>query len=583
MPDRQDSPLFPGAAGPDTTAPLPHERWQTTLGELTQLLRWAKEATTIESHTCTLLAQTLRVEQVGYIAVDAGTGLATMRRYSASNGQVSIIECGLSPGLRWAMGIIQQGNSLNVADARVDPSLPPESRTGLADLGIVGWMGTPIIRNGTLVGGLCVSVSTPRHWQPDEIWLVEHVAEQAWAHLLHAFAEQKLQDQNLELQQQAGQLRRLASELTLVEHHTRALLSKALHDGLQQNLYASQFALETAVEQLGPREALLHAKSNLREAIEAARSLSVDLFPPVLHNFGLSDALSWLASWVRRKYGKQVLLKSDAAADPSSLDARILIFESVRELIFNSVKHANSPFIRVESSLAAGDLVCVRVSDEGAGFDAQGTFLAGLTGHSLGLVSIRERLKMLGGTMSVDSQPGAGCRVQICIPRASSLQEQTPSDARTNRVNPPPSLAPRGMDSDKDPLRLLIVDDHPICREGLQALFSARRELRVVGEATNGSEALERVAELEPDAVIMDVLMPVLDGVQATRAIKARFPHIAVFGLSVTPFDSGDAHPIEQAGASGFFSKDGHTQPLLERLLAEHRSRPPRLSPALTS
>jgi signal transduction histidine kinase len=123
--------------------------------------------------------------------------------------------------------------------------------------------------------------------------------------------------------------------------------------------------LDAAEEQVGPDESLERAKSNLGEAIAAARSLSVDLFPPVLQNHGLPEALEWLASWMHKKYQKEIIVEAAEAANPETQNARILTFESVRELIFNSVKYAEVPVVQVKATLTPDDEVCVEVSDNG--------------------------------------------------------------------------------------------------------------------------------------------------------------------------------------------------------------------------
>ena len=104
-------------------------------------------------------------------------------------------------------------------------------------------------------------------------------------------------------------------------------------------------------------------------------------------------------------------------------------------------------------------------------------------------------------------------------------------------------------------IRILIVDDHPVVRQGLQALLSTESGLQVVGEASDGGEAINAVASLHPDVVLMDLVMPGVDGVEATREIVARFPDSSV--LVITSFGS-DAmlFPAIKAGALGFLMKD---------------------------
>ena len=120
------------------------------------------------------------------------------------------------------------------------------------------------------------------------------------------------------------------------------------------------------------------------------------------------------------------------------------------------------------------------------------------------------------------------------------------------------------------PVRVLLVDDQALFREALATLLGARREVEVVGEAGNGAEALVRSAELGPDVVLMDLRMPVLDGVAATRRLRAEQPGVRV--LALTTFDDDeDVFAALRAGAVGYLLKDVSCERLVEALLAAVR------------
>ncbi len=116
-------------------------------------------------------------------------------------------------------------------------------------------------------------------------------------------------------------------------------------------------------------------------------------------------------------------------------------------------------------------------------------------------------------------------------------------------------------------LRLLIADDHPVFRHGIRALMEARSGLRVVGEATTGPEAVELAQALQPDVVLMDVRMPGLNGVEATRAIVQANPEIRV--LMVTMFeDDASVFSAMRAGARGYILKDADKAEVLRAVEA---------------
>jgi two-component system, NarL family, response regulator NreC len=105
-----------------------------------------------------------------------------------------------------------------------------------------------------------------------------------------------------------------------------------------------------------------------------------------------------------------------------------------------------------------------------------------------------------------------------------------------------------------DPIRVLIADDHTIVRSGVRLLLNAEADMRVVGEALDGREALELTGSLQPDVVLMDIAMPVMDGLEATRALKERFPDTQVIVLTMHRSDEY-FFEVLKAGASGYILK----------------------------
>jgi DNA-binding NarL/FixJ family response regulator len=112
--------------------------------------------------------------------------------------------------------------------------------------------------------------------------------------------------------------------------------------------------------------------------------------------------------------------------------------------------------------------------------------------------------------------------------------------------------------------KVLIADDRSRSRKGLRALLSTNAQLEVVGEAPNGKKAVVLAADLRPDVILMDVRMPVMSGVDATRMIKDRWPEIRVIVLSMYRRHQDEA---EDAGADFFFEKGCPPQDLIEAIL----------------
>ena len=386
-----------------------------------------------------------------------------------------------------------------------------------------------------------------------------------------------LQQRTDELEDRTMQLSRMAWDLTLAEHHAREQIAKTLHDGLQQLLVIVALNLDVQLKREAegggpPNVVLSDAKDHLDEAIAAARSLSRELFPPVLHRSGLPAALAWLANWTHEKYKLDVQLTTDPRADSSRSDLRTLLYESARELLFNAVKHAHTDRVSLDLSLDADDHLCVTVTDHGVGFESGSLDDRWKTGQmGWGLFSIRERLTLLGGRFEVESAPGRGTRVHLVAPRGAT------KGARASRSAPVPQPVASSVPADdrraaEERLRILIVDDHPAVRNALRQMLHERRHLRVVGEASDGIDAIAQARRLRPDVILMDVMMPHMDGIEATKRIRAELSDIVILGLSMQA-RSEAVHAIEEAGAAAFFVKGLDTQRLLDQLLVLHSSR----------
>ncbi|HEX9015408.1 MAG TPA: response regulator transcription factor [Chloroflexota bacterium] len=120
------------------------------------------------------------------------------------------------------------------------------------------------------------------------------------------------------------------------------------------------------------------------------------------------------------------------------------------------------------------------------------------------------------------------------------------------------------------PIRVLIVDDHAIVRKGIRALLDLQAELEAAGEAANGREAVEMAERLRPDVVLMDLVMPEMDGIEATRQISASLPDARI--LVLTSFAADDkVFPAIKAGALGYLLKDSGPEELVQAIRQVHR------------
>jgi CheY-like chemotaxis protein len=205
------------------------------------------------------------------------------------------------------------------------------------------------------------------------------------------------------------------------------------------------------------------------------------------------------------------------------------------------------------------------VADDGRGFEPR-ELLLDVDTAGFGLFRLRQRLEVFGGTLELDSAPGQGARIGVSVPR--SCEEGTLGGESTSNASAAiasNAARPEGCTALMDHLRkirVLLVDDHEIVREGLASLLLAEPDMEVVAEASDGLEALDLAQSIHPDIVLMDVTMPRLDGIEATRRLKARMPDMPIIGLSMHEKDDmGQA--MREAGAVAYLSKNGCADALI--------------------
>lgn len=370
------------------------------------------------------------------------------------------------------------------------------------------------------------------------------------------------------LRERTQQLRDLASELTLAEQRERQRLALLLHDHLQQLLVGAKFRVTSFQRAKG--DALIDAATEIRslldECIDASRSLTAELSPPILHEGGLIPALAWLVRWMDEKHNLQTKLSVDAQAIPQQDHITILLFQAVRELLFNVVKHAGVNKARVYVSSTENE-IRIMVADSGNGFTCSVSPAARRATGGLGLFSIRERLDMVGGRLEIDGAPGKGSRVSLYAPtEAPNSPSETMPEGTQEAKSAPADTGAQQPILDRA-IRVLLVDDHKVIRQALIGVLKGENDLEVVGEASNGSEAIEQARALNPDVILMDVSMPVMSGIEATRLIHREWPHVKIIGLSM--FEEAErADAMREAGAVDYLTKSGPLEAVLGAIRA---------------
>lgn len=380
---------------------------------------------------------------------------------------------------------------------------------------------------------------------------------------LNETLEKRVAERTAELNKRAEQLRHLATELTLSEQRERQRLAIVLHDGLQQMLVAAKFSAALLERGGNVKEQAAEISGLIDDCIQTSRSLTAELSPPILYKGGLLPALEWLVQWMKEKHGLTVTLSAREPIGrlPEQID--VLLFQSIRELLFNVVKHAGTRTAQIEVARTDSRLQ-VEVADKGMGFDVSRLHAAESNPVKMGLFSIRERIGYLGGSMEIESAPGKGARFRLITPEISSLRpshEAATHEGGVSVASLPLATGPASAGQ----IRVVLIDDHMVMRQGLAGLLQSVPDMQVVGEASDGASGLTLVRQVRPDVVLMDISMPGMDGIEATRAIHEEMPNVKIVGLSM--FQEGEqAASIREAGAVAYVTKSGPSLALIETI-----------------
>lgn len=477
-------------------------------------------------------------------------------------------------------GILQsalRGNEVVcIGDVRANDGKTPKTSRGTR---VRSFLAAPVVsRSGNIFGGLFYAHSQPNVFTPQAEQLIAGLAGQAAVAMdnarlydaaqreiaEHARTGKELKEltETLEarvakrtalLQERAGQLRAFAQQLTRTEEIERRKLADALHDNLQQILTSALMRLgilQRGVAADRQQGLLKEVEGILRDAIRETRSLTVQLSPPVLQHSGLASALEWLAQHMQERHGLRVHLDLVPNGCESE-EVKSFFFSAARELLFNVRKHAGTDeaWLRLERD---DDTLSLRVEDGGKGCDAEVLEQRSGSNEGFGLFSITERIEGFGGRVDCGPHDGGGFYVKLTVPAGAEESASAEKNEVTGELNGQPF----------EQTRILLVEDHAIVRQGLVSILHEEQNIRIVGEADNGRSAVELAQQLQPNVIIMDVNMPGMNGIEATRVIAGAMPEVQIIGLSVNN-DRETSQAMRDAGAVDYLPKDGPADNLL--------------------
>jgi signal transduction histidine kinase len=212
----------------------------------------------------------------------------------------------------------------------------------------------------------------------------------------------------------------LSGRLIHLQENERRHIARELHDEIGQCLSAIrvQFAkLQRRVKSPEALALIASAASMTESTLGRVRSLSLLLHPPQLDTLGLSAALRWHVEEQRKLHGLEVVLEVGSISEPVQPDLAIAVYRIVQESLSNVLRHARARWVTVALQMQ-GDVLAVEIRDDGRGFDAAGQRANKHAEPTLGLLSMTERARLVGGVLEVSSTPGQGTRVAASFPTA---------------------------------------------------------------------------------------------------------------------------------------------------------------------
>jgi two-component system NarL family sensor kinase len=380
----------------------------------------------------------------------------------------------------------------------------------------------------------------------------------------------ELVEANEALKSNEESLRQLSARLLQLQDEERRHIARDLHDVTGQKLAVQSMALSGVLSRnsgLDPdsRRALKEALAWNKEVAAEIRTLSYLLHPPLLDELGLASAVNWYVAGFTARTGIVVETEIPADLQRLSAEAEVAIFRVLQESLTNVHRYSGSSkaLIRMKSM---ADEIRIEIQDFGKGMNISRSKARNAAGEmrlGVGIQGMTERMRQLGGKLEITSSLNKGTMVSATIPL---------SDVHV-ALEAPPSSGPIGsptvLGSDLSGLlggavkkRILIADDHEMLRRGVRNTLQTEIDLEICGEAVDGQDAVEKVKALQPDLVILDINMPVLNGLVAVRQILRFRPQTKVLVFSVHDSDQ-TIQEVHAAGAHGFISKGKDAQDLL--------------------
>jgi two-component system, NarL family, sensor kinase len=372
---------------------------------------------------------------------------------------------------------------------------------------------------------------------------------------LEAHEVTELVETSRALHESEASLQSLSGRILYVQDEERRRIARELHDNTGQELAVIAIGLDQLAA--SPDQPPERVRQQVRDCVQMVhkvedeiRTLSYLLHPPLLDQLGLGAALKWYAEGFSKRSGIHVQTDVPQKSPRFSTDREIALFRVVQESLANVLRHSGSRTARLMFSVS-DDVARVSVEDEGHGMDTH-KLAAANAGKTLGvgIGGMRERMRQLGGKLEIHSHPGR-TRIVASLPVTQISPQEATLAGVEERAHEDEGIQVSSNGARK---RILVADDHEVTRRGIRSLFAGEPDFEIVGEASDGLEAVVKAKELKPDLIIMDLIMPRVGGFTAVNKIHECGLPTKILIVTTHSF-AGLERAIRAAGCDGFVLK----------------------------
>jgi len=379
-----------------------NEKRLATLNAISDVLTESLELRTILNRAVHIVMDLMDVEVVLMYSLDDETQELVLLAHEGVSEEFAQAVDRMKVGEGFNGGVALTGQPAVVEDASADPRL---TRSEVRQMKIQSQLIVPMTLRDRVRGTLCVAMRRPRKFLPAEAEVLSTVATQIATAIENAllYEKEKRMQENL---------RYYLSQITGAQEEERKRIARELHDDTAQALYALSRQVDNFLRSgtdLPENYAALlkDLREQMTEVLQGVRRFSQDLRPPMIDDLGLLPAVRWLISETEQLVEIEIGFTLSGAERRFSSEVELTLFRAIQEALRNVWKHAGASKAEVAIAFNEGS-VRVTVSDNGKGFEPSEKTESLARMGKLGLVGIEERMRLLGGSLKVESAPGRG-------------------------------------------------------------------------------------------------------------------------------------------------------------------------------